>query len=292
MKKRKKKIGLLILLFSSISALLFFIAVLMERYNELWFTFTPLLMIPFFLLINIAEEKLADKKSESKALKRASEPESVIRQQILENYEKNAFREITGENMKSDLKTISRWKFAPRWLFMSFSVLIFIPLALWIYKDDHDFISEILLIFTSGIAIFCFVMAIIHFSGFYVKLFIKRADEKLPMIERSYMGGNMICTKECDFNIGIDYCVYINMSETGYFSISDIYNAVLTRKRTKKYDRYSSYGSEKNELYMCISLKNQKHTYDIHGNELQLEYICDELVRRGVKIIKNNLKEK
>lgn len=57
-------------------------------------------------------------------------------------------------------------------------------------------------------------------------------------------------------------------------------------KTPEKSDRSGFFGGEKNELYVHIKMNKNKAPYDIYGNELQHEYICDELMRRGVKIIK------
>lgn len=286
MKKLKRKIIFPLFVSLGLSAYFLFIIILTERYNEMWFAAIPLAIFPLCILINVIQEKYADKKAEKRAAEKASIPESSIRQQVLENYGGNVFREITAETMADDLKEICRKKYAPRWLIVTAAVLLFLLLSIWIFYAERDFSSVCLMVFLIILTCGCFAMFVYAFSGLSVKVFTKQAGNNLNCIERSYMGGKTICATVHTLNIGIDYCVCTDLFGIGFFRNSDIQKVVLIEKRTKEYDRSGFYAGEKNELYISFIIKDEKRPYDIHGTQLQIEYICDELMRCGIKIIK------
>lgn len=286
MKKRKRKIIFPLFVSLGLSAYFLFFIILTERYNEIWFAAIPLAIFPLCVLINVIQEKYADKKAEKRAAKKASVPESSIRQKVLENYGGKVFREITAETMAEDLKEICRKKYAPKWLILTAAALLFLLLSIWIFKEEGDFSAVCLMTFLIFLTCGCFAMFVYTFSGLAIKAFIKQAGKDLSRIERSYMGGKTICARRHTLNIGIDYCVCTDSFGIDFFRNSDIQKTVLTEKRTKEYDNSGFYAGEKNELYVSFIIKDEKRPYDIHGTQLQLEYICDELMRCGIKIIK------
>ncbi|MBE6862924.1 MAG: hypothetical protein E7497_08555 [Ruminococcus sp.] len=292
MKNRKRGTIFLLSLSLSISALLLLIILITDRYDEIWFAVIPFSLFPICMLINVLQEIFAEKKADRKATEKASISQSAVRQLLLENYEENIFSEINTTTMADNLKSICRKKYATKWLIMSLLPLLFLPLAIFGFRIEKSILSVIILVFLIISAFCCMAMSIYNFSGLNINVFIKKAGENLNMIERSYMGGKIVQTKAQTFNIGIDYCVYTDLFDIDFFKNSDVTEAVLTESRTKKYDRFGFYAGEKNEMYVSISIKGNKSTFKIQGSQLQLEYICDELLRCGIKINKKYIKEK
>ncbi len=286
MNNRKRNIIFPLFLSLSISALFLLIIILTDRYDEIWFAAIPLSIFPICIMINILQEKSADKKYEKKTALKASISESVVRQQILENYEVNIFREITADTMADDLKEICRKKYSPKWLTMSILPLLFLPVVVLMFMIEKSILSVVVLVFLIILFCGCAFMSVYSFSGLFIKGFSRKSGKNFNMIERSYMGGRVFHTKSNTINIGIDYCVYTDLFGIGFFRNNDVLKAVFTEKRTKKYDRFGFYAGENNEMYVSFFIKGQKQTCDIHGSQLQLEYICDELLRCGIKVIK------
>lgn len=96
----------------------------------------------------------------------------------------------------------------------------------------------------------------------------------------------MVCGRLCGLNVGFEYCVYYDLFSVDCFNVRNVEYAKTIRKIKKEKSTSGFYHKVKVDLSLKIYVKGEKYPYTISLNELQLEYLCDELIRRGVIIIK------
>ena len=220
-----------------------------------------------------------------------NKPESEIRQQMLENYGEKIFRSIEAETMADDLKRIYRRKICPFCFLLGIICLPLLAFLLYVIigTDAKAGFSGIIAIGLVGaLGIIGLWLGIYHLFGLSVSSFIKKEHERIDKIERSYMSGNMVCGSLGGINIGTDYCVHYDAVSVGCFRTDEIESAEATDRIVSNHHRSCFDSKKSREISIEIKLKNSNSTYKVNMNELQLEYICDELTRYGVKIDKNN----
>ena len=290
MKNRKRDIIFLYICTIPVSALLIFMLVIMEEIHALPFALIPQLFITVCILIMSLQEKHIDKQNE----KLKNIPEQEMRQQVLENYEHKGYRRISAETMTEDLKGIFRRRHAPLVLFIgavslavtAFIIYLFVSMSVSSVLHDFGPLPVVTLIMTAFIALACIIIGTDLLIGFPVTSFAEKEKERLSMIDRSYMGGSMICGWFSGINIGIDYCVYYDLNSVKCFRTEDIWHIKVNRRIKKKRDRSGFDVRDKKDISVELCVRGVRDTFRVSVNGLQLEYICDEFMRRGVKIVK------
>lgn len=196
--------------------------------------------------------------------------------------------------MSKDLKLIYRTRIFP--IVLLFGALSAAFLAFFYYYERSSKNSEyirklsvfenifVILIALFGIA--CTLTAIYEFLGLPVYIFQKKHLNDTEAIERSYMEGKMICGKLGGINVGFEFCVYYDLFSVDCFSVRNIEYAEVIIKVKKKQDRAGFYHKVKRDISIKLTVRGENFPYNIDVNEEQLEYICGELMRRGVQIIK------
>lgn len=134
----------------------------------------------------------------------------------------------------------------------------------------------------------CILTAIYQLFGLPVYLFLRKHRTDSEAIERSYMEGKMIYGKLSGINVGFEYCVYYDLFSVSCFNVRNIAYTETFRKIKKEKSTSGFYHKVKQDISIKINIKDEKNPYEISLNEQQLEYLCDELKRRGVQIINNN----
>lgn len=218
----------------------------------------------------------------------------------LEKYESTDQKSIRSESMIKHMKKIYRTKMLPIFFFYGLLCLAIIIAFFISWKNNKDnkyfeapsLKEKICIIFFVLAAIFCIFSAIYEFLGIPVYLCLREHRDDAEAIERSYMEGKMIYGKLSGINVGFEYCVYYDLFSVSCFNIRNIEYAKTFRKIKKEQCTSGFYHKVKQNLSIKINIKGDKKSYTVSLNERQLEFLCDELMRRGVKIIKNNLKEK
>lgn len=290
MKNRKRDIIYLFICTIPVSAILVYIFIVMEIYRALPCALIPQAFMAFCILIMRAQEKHIDK--QNKKLKNV--PEAEMRQQALENFERCSFRSISADNMADDLKGILRRRHAPLVLALAAVFLAVTFFIIWLFITSsvssvyHNFgiLPFGLVIMSAFITLACIIIGADLLIGYPVTSFIEKEKDRLSMIERSYMGGRMICGWLSGINVGIDYCVYYDLNTVKCFRTDDIWHIKVNRQITKKRDRSGFDVRDKKDISAELSVRGCKDTFKVGMTELQLEYICDEFMRRGVKIVK------
>ena len=263
-----------------------------EDYELLPWALLPQAFLTLCLGIMISQEKHVLKRES-----RLIAPQKTKHwQSELERYEheNSGYRNIRCDSMSKDLKLIYRTRILPVVFF--FGMLSAAFLAFFYYYEKSSKNSEyirslsvfekifVILIALFGIA--CILTAIHEFLGLPVLLFIRKHRENADAIERSYMEGKMICGKLDGINVGFEYCVYYDLFSVDCFSVRNIEYAEVIIKVKKKQDRAGFYHKVKKDISIKLTVRGEKYPYNIDVKESQLEYICGELTRRGVQIIR------
>lgn len=197
------------------------------------------------------------------------------------------FREIQSDSMSDDLRIIYRSKFAPRSLIGGITVLVgtIVMLIAFMcdksgieFNDIHIFGEFVLINLISWSASF------IQLSGLPVRRFERKNSEELPMIERSYMTGRMLLYKVSGLNIGDDYIVFINSIKCSCVRLSDIREVIAYRDPQWRNFKDKP---KKRAYIIAICINGQKPIL-INVDRYESEYLCDELMRRRVNIVKEN----
>jgi len=257
----------------------------------------PLCVIPIIGLMLLKEKLIM-----AAARKIESRSESDRRQEVLEKFENDSFREIAAETMSADLKRIYRRKFAPRCfllgaLCMAFAAFIALYLILDLGVDIMPSFFNIIAGILACFLVFCgigFVSeSVLQYAGFHVKSFEKKFRAEFAMIERSYLGGRMMLSPNSGLNIGIDFIVYLDWYGCECIKISDVSRAEMMCVHTTKRSKAGFITEKKFEYLVLIYVSERKKPVKYVANELQSEYIRDEFARRGLYVIKTyNEKEK
>ena len=292
MKNRKRDILFLFICTVHVSAMIIYWSIWSEEYSLLPWALLPQAVMALCIGIMILQEKHVLKR-ESRLV---APQKSKHWQSELERYEheNSGYRNIRCDSMSKDLKLIYRTRIFPVVFF--FGMLSAAFLAFFYYYENSSKNSEyirrlsvfekifVILIALFGIA--CILTAIYEFLGLPVKLFIRKNRENADAVERSYMEGKMICGKLGGINVGFEYCVHYDLFSVDCFSVRKIEYAEVIIKVKKKQDRAGFYHKVKKDISIKLNVRDEKYPYNIDVKESQLEYICGELMRRGVMIIK------
>lgn len=288
MKNRKRDIIYLFICTLPVSAIIIYWLISEQDYDMLPWALLPQGFMVICILIMLLQERIL----KSIADKIKNRPEAELRELVLENFESNSFREITANSMSADLKNLYCRKFAPKNLLLGTVSLVYAYLmAAYIVTGIGNGIMPAFFNIVAGIAALYFGLSGIilvceaasQFAGFPADRFEKKYREELPMIERSYMGGRMIIALNSVLNIGLDYIVSVSTSECEAVSISDIIGAQAIRVHKVRRDRAGFITKQKFEYVICIYARQRNKPIKHIVNELQAEYIRDELIRRGIK---------
>ena len=286
MKDKKRDIIYMFIASLAFSAVMAAAFIIFEQKSKLYLAIIPQLVLAMLIGVMYMQEKAVNKAAE----KLRNKPESEIRQQLLENGN-DILHSIETETMADDLKRIFRRKICPLCFGIGFVLL---PLMFFLIYDfaGTSFKPGPGGIFAIGLCGFLgfgsLLLGIYHIFGLSVNSFIKKEHERIDDLERSYMMGNMVCGNYSGVNIGIDYCVHYDVGGVYCFRIEDIESVKASKQITMKRDRSGFSVKEKKEIFAEIRLKNKDKPYKVDLTELQLEYVCDEFTRHGVKVVKNN----
>lgn len=294
MKNRKRDIIYFFICTLPVSALLIFVFVITEKYKGLPLALLPQVFLTLCIVIMILQEKQVLKR-ESKLLRSDF---SKKWDYALEKYEheNSRYRNIRSDSMSKDLKLLYRTKVFPIGLFWGVLSDAFLAVFYYFmkksqdneYTDSPSVFEKIFLLIIALFGIICILTAIYEFIGLPVYLFLRKYRTDAEAIERSYTEGKMICGMLSGINVGFEFCVYYDLFSVSCFNVRNIEYAKVEKKIKKKTDRSGFVCNVKQEISLEINLKDIKFPYKISLNEQQLEYLCDELIRRGVKIINNN----
>ncbi|MDO4864747.1 MAG: hypothetical protein Q4A05_11310 [Ruminococcus sp.] len=298
MNKRKRDIIFLFIITLPVSIMTVYWSVSEQDYDLLPLAVIPPLCVIPVIGLMLLKEKLVL----AFAQKIDSRTDSDRRQEALEKFETDSFREIAAETMSADLKSVYRRKFAPRCfllgaLCMAFAAFIALYLVLDLGVDIMPSFFDIIAgVFACLFGIFgiSFILeSLLQFAGFHVKSFERKYHAELAMIERSYLGGRMMLSPNSGLNIGIDFILYLYWYGCECIRISDVSHAETLRMRTTKRGKAGFVTEQKYEYIVVIYVKGREKPIKYVANELQSEYIRDELARRGIHAIKTyNEKEK
>lgn len=276
-----------------VSALLVFIFIVTEGYSGLPFALIPQVFLTVCLWVMRMQEKYVLKRE--RKLRDSTRPKQW--QSALEKYEyeNSSYRDIRTGSMSKDLKKIYRTRLFPVCLFVGLIVLVY-PVISYIWKktsEDNEYLSSPSFIETMTAILFvilgalCILTAVYEFLGLPVYLFRKKHCADMEAIERSYMEGKMVCGKLSGLNVGFEYCVYYDLFSVCCFSARDIIYAKTVRKLKKEKSRTGFYTKVQQDITIELRVNGEEFPYHISVNEEQLENICGELTRRGVRIINN-----
>jgi hypothetical protein len=292
MKNRKRDIIFLFIATTPVSAWMIYWFIWEEEYNLLPCALLPQGVMALCIGIMILQEK--------HVLKRESEllhsdfPKKW--DYALEKYENSDHSNIRSESMTKHLKKIYRIRLFPLCFFyglLSIAALLAFYIS-WKSSKDNKYIAppslkaKICVIFFAIFGTGCILTAIYQFCGLPVYLFLKKHRTDAEAIERSYMEGKMIYGKLSGINVGFEYCVCYDLFSVSCFNVRNIEYAETFRKIKKEKSTSGFYHKVKQDISVKINIKGEKNPYSISLNEQQLEYLCDELKRRGVQIINNN----
>ena len=287
MKDKKSDIIYMFIASLAFSALMAAAFIIFEQKSKLYLALIPQLVLTLLIGIMYLQEKAVNKKSEMFRNK----PESEIRQQLLENYGDKILHSIEAETMADDLKSIYRRKICPVCFGIGIVVLpvTFFLIYLFFGADSSPGLGATITIgFFVLFGVGGILLGIYHLFGLSVNKFIKKEHERADIVERSYMMGNMVCGNCSGVNIGIEYCVHYDLCSVECFRIDDIESVKANKLITIKRDRSGFDTKGEKDISVEIRLKNRDRHYKVDLTELQLEYVCDEFTRHGVKVIKHN----
>lgn len=290
--KHKKDIIFLFIITIPISAMMIYWLVSEQDYDMLPFVLIPQLCVIPVIVLMILKEKLIMAVSR----KIQSRPESDRRQEALENFETDSFRNITAETMSADLKSIYRRKFAPRCLLLgTICMLVAAFMVAYILLDqDNSILTRIFYIVVaiySCLFGFCgislIIESVLQVTGVHVKSFENKNRDELDMIERSYMSGRMMVAPNSGLNIGIDFIIYLDWYKCECIRISDVSSVNALCIRTTGHGKSGFIKEQKYEYNIIVDVIGRKKPIKYIANELQSEYIRDEFARRGIYAIRN-----
>lgn len=290
MKKRKRDIIFLFIATTPVSAWMIYWFIWEEDYNLLPWALLPQAVMALCIGIMILQEKHVLKRE--RELLHSDFPKKW--DYALEKYENSYHSNIRSESMTKHLKKIYRTKLFPLCFFyglLSIAVLLAFYNS-WKSSKDNKYIDapslkeKICVIFFAIFGTICTLTAIYQFLGLPVYLFLRKHRSDAEAIERSYMEGKMIFGKISGINVGFEYCVYYDFFSVSCFNVRNIEYAEILVKIKKEQSTSGFYHKVKQYISVKIHIKDEKNTYAISLNKQQLEYLCDELMRRGVAIIK------
>lgn len=260
-----------------------------QEYRSLPWALLPQAVMALCIGIMILQEKHVLKRE----IRLVAPQKSKHWQSELERYEheNSGYRNIRCDSMSKDLKLIYRTRIFPVVFFFGMLSAAFLAF-IYYYEKSSEYVRSLSFgekIFVFLIALFgiaCILTAIHEFLGLPVLLFIRKHRENADAVERSYMEGKMICGKLGGINVGFEYCVHYDLFSVDCFSVRKIEYAEVIIKVKKKQDRAGFYHKVKKDISIKLNVRDEKYPYNIDVKESQLEYICGELMRRGVMIIK------
>lgn len=286
MNNRKRDILYMFIATVPLSAVLAAILIICEQGAKLYMALLPQLGMCGIIGIMLMQEKYIENQNEIYRNRLDAE----MRQQVLENYESDGYRNINADNMSDDLKMIFRRSIAPFFFIYGIGASLLLMFLIYLVSSLSAR-KDIMTVFTIGgtaiVAFGCFALGIYQFTGGTVSYFLNKEKTNLDMIERSYMGGSMICGWLSGINIGIDHCVIYDSTSVSTVKNEDILHVNINKRITKKRDRSGFVVKDKKDISAQLVMRNKDNTYNINVTELQLEFLCDEFMRRGIKIIKN-----
>lgn len=298
MNKRKRDIIFLFIITLPVSIMMVYWSVTEQDYDLL-----PLAVIPPLCVIPVIGLMLLNEKLViAVARKIESRTDSDRRQEALEKFETDSFREIAAETMSADLKSIYRRKFAPRCFLLGalcmasaafIALYLILDLGVDIMPSFFDIIAGVFACLFGLFGILFILESVLQLVGFHVNSFEKKNRMDFAMVERSYMGGRMMLSPNSGLSIGIDFIVYIDWYGCECIRISDVSHAETLRMRATKRSKAGFVTKQKYEYIVEIYVKERNKPIKYVANELQSEYIRDEFARRGLYVIKTyNEKEK
>lgn len=261
-----------------------------EDYNLLPLSLIPQAFMAVCIVIMMLQEKLVLKREKKLLLSDNTKEWDYA----LEKYESNSYRNIRADSMKKDLKKIYRIRLsAVCFLFGLFAFAY--PVFNYVRQKtsrDNEYLNtasateNIFAFFLTIFGTLCILTSVYQFLGLPVYLFLRKNHENTEAIDRSYMEGKMICGKLNGLNVGFEYCIYYDLFGVDCINVRNIEYAEAIKKIKKEKSTSGFYHKVKQDISLKLTVKDRKFPYSIDLNELQLDNICDELMRRGVKIIK------
>lgn len=291
MKNRKRDIIFLFICTLPVSALLIFIFVASEKYSGLPFALIPQAFMALCIGIMLLQERHVLKRE--RELRDSAHPKKWKSALEKYEYENSSYRNIRSGSMQKDLKKIYRIRLCPVCFLVGLVSLVYPVLKyIWLKTGEHNkylgtpsFAEKMISVICVIFGAICILTAVYEFLGFPVFLLIKKHNADMEAIERSYMEGKMICGKLCGLNVGFEYCVYYDLFSVICFPVRDITYARTERKIKKERSRSGFYHKVKQDITLKISVNGEEYPYIISVDEDQLENICGELTRRGIRII-------
>ena len=288
--KKKKDIFFLFICNLPVSGMMIYWFIWEKEYSSLPWALLPQAVMVLCIVIMLLQEKHILKKEDR--IKDRSKAD--LHQEAFEKYEINAFHDINSASMAKDLKKIYRTKLFP-------IVFLYSPLCICIsviiifllisinsneYLENPPLSDKIRTIIFVFISVGCLLVSLYELLGLPVYFFLRKHHEEVETTERSYMEGKMICSKLSGINIGPEYCIYYDLFSVDCFPVNEILYAETIKKLKKKSGTAGFVSKVKLDISLNIAIKGEEAVYNIALKEFQLEYLCDELIRRGVTIIK------
>ena len=291
MKNRKRDIIFLFICTLPVSALLIFIFVTLEEYGGLPFALVPQAFMALCIAIMFLQEKHVLKRE--RKLRASEHPRQWKSALEKYEYENSSYRNIRSGSMSKDLKRIYRTRLFPICLLVGLVSLVYPVLScIWLktsegseYLSAPSFAEKATSVICLIFGALCILTALYEFLGLPVYFFRRKNRADIEAIERSYMEGKMVCGKLCGLNVGFEYCVYYDLFSVCCFSVRDIAYAETVRKIKKEQSRSGFYHKVKQDITLELRVKGEKFPYNISVNDEQLENICGELTRRGVRVM-------
>jgi len=290
MKKRKRDIIFLFICTLPVSAFMIYWFIYEMEYRLLPWALLPQAFLAVCIGIMLLQEKhVLKREGQLLAPQRSKQWHSELEKYEHENH---SYRNIRSDSMSKDLKLIYLTRIFPIVLF--WGMLSAISLAFFYYygksSKNNEYTSKlsvfekaiIIMIALFGIA--CILTAVYEFIGLPIYIFQRKHRNDTEAIERSYMEGKMICGKLCGINVGFEYCIYYDLFSVDCFSVRSITYVEVIKKVKKEKDRAGFYHKVRQDISIKINVSGEKYPYTVSVNEVQLDFICSELKRRGVII--------